>query len=285
MDLVADNLTAGYPGHTAVRDVSLGVREGEVTVVVGPNGCGKSTLLRCMARLHRPAGGCVRVGGADVWRLRPRAVARRVSLLPQVPEAPEGITAAGLVRFGRHPHQGLLRQWSSRDEAAVTRAMADAGITDLADRRLDRLSGGQRQRCWLALALAQDTPVMLLDEPISMLDLGHQVEVLGVIRHLAAGGRAVVMVLHDLTTAARYADTLVAMRDGRIVDHGPPRATVTPALIRTLYGVDADILAAPGDGAPVVVPRHERAGRGGDAEESSADAGVAACTSEKGTPP
>ncbi len=228
---------------------------GHVTAVVGPNGCGKSTLLRTLARLHKPASGTVLAAGDDIWGLSRRQAAHRVALLPQSPRAPEAVTVAGLVRYGRHPHQGLLRQWSREDEDAVRAALAATGTTELAGERVDRLSGGQRQRCWLAMVLAQHTPVILLDEPTSALDLGHVVDVLELVREVAAAGRTVVMVQHDLAAAARYADTLVAMKDGRVLAQGAPRDVVDEALIKDVYALDADILRAPGDGSPVVVPR------------------------------
>ncbi|MEV4432587.1 ABC transporter ATP-binding protein [Streptomyces sp. NPDC049555] len=248
-------LHAGHPGRPVVHDVDLAVPAGHVAAVVGPNGCGKSTLLRTIARLHRPAAGSVHADGADVWKLTQRQAAHKVALLPQTPRAPEAVTVAGLVRYGRHPHQGLLRQWSREDEHAVRDALEATGTTELAAERLDRLSGGQRQRCWLAMVLAQHTPVVLLDEPTSALDLGHVVDVLELVRQVAAAGRTVVMVLHDLASAARYADTLIAMKDGRVIAQGPPRDTVDEALVKELYRVEADILHAPGDAAPVVVPR------------------------------
>ena len=254
MDVVVDALSVAYGSRVAVDGVSLTLPAGRVVAIVGPNGCGKSTLLRAMARLHRPAAGRVLVGGADVWTLRPRQAAQRFALLPQSPQAPEGITVSGLVRYGRHPHQGLFRQWSRDDERIAAEAMSSAGVEDLADRRLDHLSGGQRQRCWLAMVLAQQAPVLLLDEPTSALDLGHQIEVLELVRHLAEAGRTVVAVLHDLSAAARYADTVVAMRNGGVVACGPPGKVVDAGLVRTLYDVEAHILRAPGAGATVVVP-------------------------------
>ncbi|KUF18017.1 ABC transporter ATP-binding protein [Streptomyces silvensis] len=254
MELRVERLTAGYAGRTVVDEVDLTIGSGQVVAVVGPNGCGKSTLLRTMARLHEPTSGRVLAGDADVWRMRQREAAHRIALLPQSPQAPEAVSVAGLVRYGRHPHQGLFRQWSRDDERAVTEALDATGTAALADRRLDELSGGQRQRCWLAMALAQETPVVLLDEPTSALDIGHAVEVLDLVRAIAAGGRTVVMVVHDLAAAARYADTVVAMRDGRVVASGPPRETIDPALVRELYGIDTEILFASSDGAPVVVP-------------------------------
>lgn len=249
-----ESLTARHGERAVLHDVSLALAPGEITVIAGPNGCGKSTLLRCIARLHPLQGGRVRIGSQDVWAMRPRDSARLVAMLPQSPVTPEGITVAALVRYGRHPHQGLFRQWSNDDELAVQNALRDTGTLELAARPLGELSGGQRQRCWLAMALAQETPVLLLDEPTSMLDLGHQVEVLDLVRQLARNGRTVVMVLHDLAAAARYGDTLIAMHAGRVVASGRPRAVVTPALVRQLYGIDADVLAAPHDGAPLVVP-------------------------------
>ncbi|WP_433339991.1 ABC transporter ATP-binding protein [Streptomyces sp. CA-253872] len=253
--LAISGLRAGYPGRPVVRDVGLTVPAGHVAAIVGPNGCGKSTLLRAVARLHPAEAGTVHAGGADLWALDRRRAARRVALLPQSPRAPEAVTVAGLVRYGRHPHQGLLRQWSRADEDAVRTALEATGTLDLAGERLDRLSGGQRQRCWLAMVLAQDTPLVLLDEPTSALDPGHVVDVLRLVREVAAAGRTVVMVLHDLSAAARSADLLIAMKDGRVVAEGAPAAVVDEELVKEVYGLDADILHAPGDGAPVVVPR------------------------------
>ncbi|MER7846317.1 ABC transporter ATP-binding protein [Kitasatospora sp. NPDC096077] len=256
MELTVQGVTAGYrPGRPVLDGIDLTVPAGQVVAVVGPNGCGKSTLLRAVARLHRPDRGRILVGGEDVWRLGPRRAAHRVALLPQSPQAPEAVTVAGLVRYGRHPHQGLFRQWSAEDERRTADALRATGVDALADRRLDQLSGGQRQRCWLAMVLAQDTPVVLLDEPTSALDLGHAVEVLELVRAVAAGGRTVLMVLHDLAAAARYADLLVALRDGAVVACGPPREVVDAPLVRALYDIDSHVLAAPDDGAPVIVPR------------------------------
>lgn len=253
--VVIKGLRAAHGATTVLHGIDLEIAPGQVTVVAGPNGCGKSTLLRCIARLHRPAAGTVRIGADDVWRLGGKHAARRLALLPQAPLAPEGITVAQLVRYGRHPHQGLFRQWSHDDERAVREAMVETDTAALAQRPLHQLSGGQRQRCWLAMVLAQETELVLLDEPTSMLDLGHQVDVLELVRALARAGRTIVMVLHDLAAAARYADTLVAMQAGRVHASGAPRRIVTPELVQQLYGVAADVLHAPGDGAPIVVPR------------------------------
>ncbi|XOZ34511.1 ABC transporter ATP-binding protein [Halomonadaceae bacterium KBTZ08] len=254
MILHIETLTSAYPGHVAVVDANASIQTGEVVAIVGPNGCGKSTLLRTIARLHRPERGRVMVDGQDVWQMPPRQVARYLSLLPQQPEVPEGMTVTALVRFGRHPHQGLFRQWSAADEQAVTQALAATGTSGLAGQRVDRLSGGQRQRCWLAMALAQQAPLMLLDEPTSMLDMGHQLEVLQLVRELAAYGRTVVMVIHDINAALRFGDRILAMEGGHLVADGSPKEVVDPALMRRLYGIEADILTAPRSGHPVVVP-------------------------------
>jgi iron complex transport system ATP-binding protein len=256
MNLRIEALHACYRDRPVLQGVDFEVRPGSVLAIVGPNGCGKSTLLRCMARLHRPSRGRVLLGDADVWRLQPAKSARRIGLLPQHAPTPTGITVEQLAAFGRRPHQGLLRQWSEEDESAVARALAETDMQALADRRVDRLSGGQRQRAWLAMLLAQETPWLLLDEPTNMLDLGHQVEFLGLVRRLAQAGRGVVMVLHDLVAAARHADQLLALHEGRVLHIGSPAAVATPALVKRLYGVEVDVLNAPGDGAPVLVPRH-----------------------------
>jgi iron complex transport system ATP-binding protein len=253
-DLATRRLDLGYGDTTAVRGLDLRLPPGQVTAIVGPNGCGKSTLLGALARVHRPQAGAVLLDGRDLASLRPREAARRIGLLPQQAEAPDGLTVRDLVRYGRHPHQGLLRQWSPDDAVAVDRALVAADLLDLAERPLDTLSGGQRQRAWIAMVVAQETGVVLLDEPTSALDLGHQLEVLELVQGLAAEGRTVVLVLHDLSTACRHADHLVAMRAGRVVAEGPPAVVVTPELVRDLYGVEAAVLSDPVTGSPVVCP-------------------------------
>jgi iron complex transport system ATP-binding protein len=253
-DLATERLDLGYDGVRVVHELDLRLPPGRVTAIVGPNGCGKSTLLGALARVHRPQAGAVLVDGRDLARLRARDAARRIGLLPQQAEAPDGLSVRDLVRYGRHPHQGLLRQWSPDDAAAVDRALIAADLLDLAELPLDTLSGGQRQRAWIAMVVAQETGIVLLDEPTSALDLGHQLEVLELVHDLAAGGRTVVLVLHDLSTACRHADHLVAMRAGRVVAEGRPADVVTPALVRQLYGVEAVVLEDPGTGTPVVCP-------------------------------
>ncbi|MEU6183131.1 ABC transporter ATP-binding protein [Streptomyces coeruleorubidus] len=253
--LRADDLTLAHGQSIAVDTVRLAPPPGRLTAVVGPNGCGKSTLLAGLCRLHRPKGGSVLLDGRILARLPVREAARRIGLLPQSAQAPDGLTVADLVRFGRQPHQGLLRQWSVRDQQAVDRALAATGMTALAERPLETLSGGQRQRAWIAMTVAQETSVLLLDEPTSALDLGHQLEVFELLRELTTVGRTVVVVVHDLVLACRYADHLVAMQAGRVVAEGTPHETVTPELISRLYGVEAVVLRDPETDCPVIVPR------------------------------
>jgi iron complex transport system ATP-binding protein len=253
-DLRTAGLSLGYGDTRVVHELDVALPAGQVTAVVGPNGCGKSTLLGALARLHAPKAGAVLLDGRALAALRPREAARRIGLLPQDADAPDGLTVRDLVRYGRHPHQGLLRQWSAEDAEAVSQALAAADLLELADRPLDTLSGGQRQRAWIAMVVAQETDVVLLDEPTSALDLGHQLEVLELVHDLARAGRTVVLVLHELSTACRYADHLVAMLDGRVVAEGAPADVVTPDLVRDLYGVEAVVMTDPVAGTPVVCP-------------------------------
>ncbi|HIV57377.1 MAG TPA: ABC transporter ATP-binding protein [Candidatus Stackebrandtia faecavium] len=269
MELRVNKVCASHPQVKAVRDVDLAVRDGQVVAIVGPNGCGKSTLLRTIARLHKPDSGTVTIDAENVWSMSAKRAAHRIALLPQSPTAPEAITVADLVAHGRHPHQGLFRQWSRADAIAADTAMHDTSIVPLAGRRMETLSGGQRQRAWLAMSLAQETPIVLLDEPTSALDLGHTVEMLTLVRDIADSGRAIVMVVHDLVSAARYSDVVVAMRDGEVIASGPAASVVTSDLVRRLYDIDADVLSAPGDAAPVVVPRAQSLGRDSGADNGS----------------
>jgi len=242
-----------------LEDLSFTVPQGGFTVIIGPNGCGKSTLLRALGRMLRPQSGRVLLDGRDIHRIGAKDVARRVGLLPQSPITPEAITVTDLVTRGRYPHQSMLRQWSRADELAVTSALAQVGMTEHAGRFVDELSGGQRQRVWIAMALAQDTPVMLLDEPTTFLDIAHQIEVLDLCARLHRQGRTLVAVLHDLNLAARYASHLVAMREGRIVADGPPATIVTSELIGAVFDLDAQVVADPQNGLPMVVPVDRRA--------------------------
>ncbi|AEN11603.1 MULTISPECIES: ABC transporter ATP-binding protein [unclassified Streptomyces] len=258
--LTARGLTLAYEDRTVVHELDLAVPDGRVTVIVGPNACGKSTTLRALGRLLRPAGGAVLLDGTELSRIPTRKIAQSVGLLPQTPVAPEAITVSDLVARGRQPHQHWWQQWSEADERAVTDAMEQTDVTSLADRSVDALSGGQRQRVWIAMALAQETDLLLLDEPTTYLDIAHQVEVLDLVRRLAAPaadgtrGRTVVTVLHDLNQAARYADHLVAMKAGRIVAEGRPGDVVTAELVREVFGLEAVVVPDPVTGSPLVVP-------------------------------
>ncbi|MER5621404.1 ABC transporter ATP-binding protein [Streptosporangium sp. NPDC002544] len=255
MRLQAVDLKLGYGDRVVVDGLDLGIETGTVTAVIGPNGCGKSTLLRAMGRLLKPSGGEVLLDGKRIDRMPSKEVARILGVLPQSPSAPEGLTVADLVSRGRHPHQTWYRQWSSDDESAVGAALAMTGLLDLGDRPLDELSGGQRQRAWISMALAQGTDLLLLDEPTTFLDLAHQIEVLELVRRLHGElGRTVVMVLHDLNLAARYADRLVAMRDGGVVAAGPPSEVLTEALLAEVFELDAKVIEDPVAGTPLVVP-------------------------------
>lgn len=255
MRLTADAVTLGYGATTVVDAVTVTVPDAATTVIVGPNGCGKSTLLRGLARLLAPSGGSVLLDGRDVHRTPTKQVARTLGLLPQTPLAPEGITVVDLVGRGRQPHRSPLSRWSAADDQAVAEALQLTGTLDLADRVVDELSGGQRQRVWVAMALAQQTDLLLLDEPTTYLDVAHQVELLDLLHTLRTSrGTTVVMVLHDLNLAARYADRLIAMRDGRVVCEGTPAEVVTAERVREVFGLSARVITDPVAGTPLVVP-------------------------------
>lgn len=253
--LEARNLTVAYDGRVVIDGLTLALPPGRVTAVIGPNGCGKSTLLRAMARLLRPEAGQVLLDGTDIHRLPTRQVARRLGLLPQAPLAPEGITVADLVARGRAPWRGVFAAWSRDDAAACDHALAATGLADLRDRPLVALSGGQRQRAWIAMALAQATPILLLDEPTTWLDLPHQMDVLRLLVRLnREDGRTIGVVLHDLGLAARFADHVVLLAAGRIVAEGAPAAVITPATLRKAFGLEALVIPDPVTATPLVVP-------------------------------
>jgi iron complex transport system ATP-binding protein len=253
--LKASNLTLQYDQRRVVEGLTAEIPEGRVTMIVGANACGKSTLLRGLSRLLRPAGGTVTLDGRDIHSLPARELARTLGLLPQHPTAPDGISVRDLVCRGRYPHQGFFRSSSEKDDAAVQRALEATGTQDLAGRNVDELSGGQRQRVWIAMALAQETDVLLLDEPTTYLDLAHQVEVLDLVTDLnRQRGTTVAIVLHDLNLAARYADHVIALKGGRVVAEGPPGEVVTEALVRGVFGLDSRVVPDPVSGTPLVIP-------------------------------
>ncbi|MGW3290156.1 ABC transporter ATP-binding protein [Streptomyces sp. NPDC001002] len=254
-ELRARDLHLAYDGRTVVEDLELTVPTGRVTAIVGANACGKSTLLRALARLLAPHKGVVELDGAALRSIPTRELARKVGILPQTPVAPEGLTVGDLVGRGRAPHQTWWRQWSEADQRAVHGALAATGLTDLADRPVDELSGGQRQRAWIAMAVAQGTPVLLLDEPTTYLDLAHQVDVLDLVTDLnRREGRTVVMVLHDLNQACRYADHVIAMKAGRIVAEGAPAQVVTEEIVEHVFALRCRVITDPVSGTPLVIP-------------------------------
>lgn len=253
--LVAEHVTLAYGDHAVAEDLTVRIPTGRVTVIVGANACGKSTLLRALARLLRPRSGTVLLDGADLHRLPTKEVATRLGILPQTPIAPDAITVADLVARGRYPHQGWFRRWTSEDEAALVQALEHTSTLDLADRHVDELSGGQRQRVWIAMAIAQDTEILLLDEPTTFLDLAHQIDVMDLVRQLnRSEGRTVVAVLHDLNQAFRYADHVIAMRDGAVLAQGPPDELATAELIEQVFGLRSQVIEDPVAGTPMVVP-------------------------------
>jgi iron complex transport system ATP-binding protein len=254
--LSAEGLTLAYGDRTIVTALDLVVPSGRITAIIGANGCGKSTLLRALSRLIAPRAGQVVLDGKTLHSRGSKEVARMLGLLPQGPVAPEGIAVADLVGRGRHPHQRPLARWSTRDYEVVAEALEATGTSDLADRPMDELSGGQRQRVWIAMALAQETDILLLDEPTTFLDVAHQIEVLDLLTDLnRERGTTIVMVLHDMNLAARYADHLFALRDGRIVADGAPRDILTRELIGEVFDLDAVVIDDPVSGAPIVLPR------------------------------
>lgn len=248
-------LSAGYEGRSILDGIDFHVADGQITVLLGPNGSGKSTLLKTLARTLAPSRGRVLLDGQDIHRSRTRDVARKMGILPQGPTAPEGLTVRELVRLGRFPYRSLWGQWSSEDERAVESAMETTHITQFADRLIDELSGGQRQRCWIAMVLAQNTDLILLDEPTTFLDLKVQVDLLELLAGLAhRGGRTLLVVLHDLNLAAAYADVLVMMRGGRIEHSGTPESIFNSATLKRVFDLDANVIRDPHTGCLICVP-------------------------------
>ncbi len=253
--LSAENITLSYDERTISVGLSVKIPDRSFTVIVGPNACGKSTLLRGLSRLLRPSSGQVLLDGKNIHAHSAKHVARQLGLLPQTSLAPDGITVADLVARGRYPHQKFIRQWSREDEAAVVNAMAATRITDLSARPVDELSGGQRQRVWVAMVLAQQTSLLLLDEPTTFLDIAHQIELLELLSSLNQdGGHTVVAVLHDLNHACRYATHIIAMRDGEIIAEGAPEDIVDADLVKRTFGLDCIVSEDPVAGTPMVTP-------------------------------
>lgn len=258
--LTAENVTLGYEQRVIAENLSVEIPDNSFTVIVGPNACGKSTLLRALSRMLKPARGRVLLDGQAIGSMPAKKVAKTLGLLPQSSIAPDGITVGDLVSRGRYPHQGLLRQWSAEDERIVDESMASTGVAELADRAVDELSGGQRQRVWIAMALAQQTPLLLLDEPTTYLDIQHQIDVLDLCAELHENqGRTLVAVLHDLNHAARYATHLIAMRDGKVVAEGPPAEVVTAELVERVFGLRCQVIDDPQTGTPLVIPAARKA--------------------------
>ncbi|ROR80571.1 iron complex transport system ATP-binding protein [Plantibacter flavus] len=253
--LAGTALRVGYDQRTIIHELDIAIPDDSFTVIVGPNACGKSTLLRALARLLKPTQGQVVLDGQEITRYPSKEVAKRIGLLPQTSIAPDGISVIDLVSRGRYPHQSILRRWSAADEAAVLAAMEATNVTELSGRLVDELSGGQRQRVWVAMALAQETPLLLLDEPTTFLDITHQVELLDLFTRLnQEGGRTLVAVLHDLNQAARYATHLIAMRDGHVVAQGAPADIVTAELVEEVFGLRCRIIDDPESHTPLVIP-------------------------------
>lgn len=253
--LSADAVTLSYEERIVSRDLSLAIPDGGFTVIVGPNACGKPTLLRALSRLLNPVSGQVFLDQQRIDSLPAKEVARRLGLLPQSSIAPDGITVADLVARGRYPHQSFLRQWSKADEAAVITAMEATHVKEFSGRLVDELSGGQRQRVWIAMALAQETPILLLDEPTTFLDISHQIELLELLADLNRQGRTIVAVLHELNHACRYASHVIAMKAGSIIAQGRPGDIFTESLVEQVFDLPAVIIPDPVTGTPLIVPR------------------------------
>jgi iron complex transport system ATP-binding protein len=255
MRLTTDHLRLAYGAQVVIPDLSLEIEQGAVTSLVGRNGCGKSTLLRCLGRLLTPRSGSVLLDGKEIATVPSRALARQLAILPQGPTAPEGMTVMDLVEHGRYPHRQFLGIKTAEDRRAVAWALEQTGMADLAHRPLDRLSGGQRQRAWIAMALAQDTSIILLDEPTTFLDVAYQLELMELLRRLnREHGTTILMVLHDLNQAAAYSDGMLAVREGTIYASGRPADVLNQHMVRDVFGIEADVISDPRTGSPLCIP-------------------------------
>lgn len=249
------NLSLAYDNNIIVKKLSLSIATGQITTLVGPNGCGKSTLLRGLARLLRPQTGEVLLDGKAIHSLPTKQLAKQLGILPQGPTAPEGLTVYELVAQGRYPHQSFFQQWSPEDEEVTREAIAATNMVAFADRPLDTLSGGQRQRAWIAMTLAQKTPILLLDEPTTFLDIGYQLEVMELIERLNRERKmTILLVLHDLNQAARYSQRMVVLNEGLVVADGAPKEVLTKHLLADVFKVQANIVIDPDSGSPVCLP-------------------------------
>lgn len=252
----AERIVAGYENKTVIHGVDLVIPSHKISVIIGSNGCGKSTLLKTLARLIKPESGTITIDGKPIHKIPPKQLARVVGLLPQSPIVPEGITVADLVGRGRFPHQSMFGSWSKKDYEAVAEAMETMNITEFANHHIDELSGGQRQRVWIAMALAQQTDILFLDEPTTFLDITYQVEILDLLTDLNRNlGTTIVMVLHDINLSARYADHIVALHHGKLVAEGKPSEVITSTLVKDIFGLDCTVIEDPLSGSPLVVPR------------------------------
>ncbi len=250
-----ENLQAGYDNKTILEAITLTIPANQISIIIGANGCGKSTLLKTMARLIKPLQGQVLLDSQSIHDIAPKQLAKTVGLLPQSPIVPEGITVADLVGRGRFPHQTLFKGWSTKDYEAVAEALEMMNITEFADRNIDELSGGQRQRVWIAMALAQQTDILFLDEPTTYLDITYQVEILDLLTDLNQKyGTTIVMVLHDINLSARYADYLFAVKEGQLIAEGAPKDIVTSALIKDIFSLDCQVIADPVSQTPLIIP-------------------------------
>ena len=253
--LTTRKLTLAYDSKAIINTLDLAIPAGKITVLVGPNGCGKSTLLKGLGRLLKPKDGVVYLDSASIFKLPTKVVAKQLGLLPQGPTAPEGLTVRELVAQGRYPHQSWLQQWSEEDEKQVEAALAITELQAMATRPIDSLSGGQRQRAWIAMTLAQNTQILLLDEPTTFLDLAHQIEVLDLLYDLnQREGRTIVMVLHELNQACRYGDHLIALKEGRVYAQGQPQKVMTETLVQEVFDLDCRIVEDPVAGTPLCIP-------------------------------